>query len=221
MKKYLRQYKHIWTAFYFPIYLICFFWLEKEVVSDYTLITCSIDYKLPFIEAFIVPYLLWFLFIFVAYFYMFFNDRKEFYQFICLLYSGMTIFIVICAMFPNGQNLRPEINPNENIFTRLVSNIYMADTPTNVFPSIHVYNSLAAVIAFHNNSKIYANKPLLIYIYILGISICLATVFLKQHSIIDGLGAVVFIGIFYYLFYKNKAIVTFFEKKCQPEYQYQ
>ena len=95
MKKILQQYNHIWTVLYFPFYLISFFLLEKIVTSDYTLNTCSIDYKLPFIEEFIIPYLLWFLFIAVVYFYLFFYDKKEFYQYICTLYSGMTIFIII------------------------------------------------------------------------------------------------------------------------------
>lgn len=221
MKKILQQYNHIWTVLYFPFYLISFFLLEKIVTSDYTLITCSIDYKLPFIEEFIIPYLLWFLFIAVVYFYLFFYDKKEFYQYICTLYSGMTIFIIICAIFPNGQDLRPIIDPDKNLCSRLVSYIYASDTPTNVFPSIHVYNTLAAMIALHHNKKVSINKLFLLFIDIFGASICLATVFLKQHSIIDGIGAIIFIGCFYYLFYKNKAVDAFFDKKTQPQYQYQ
>ncbi|MFR0986473.1 MAG: hypothetical protein ACLSFZ_08015 [Frisingicoccus sp.] len=46
----------------------------------------------------------------------------------------------------NGHLLRPIEFPREYIY-RYGRFLYTIDTPTNVLPSIHVYNSIAAFIA--------------------------------------------------------------------------
>ena len=38
--------------------------------------------------------------------------------------------------------------------------LYMADTPTNVFPSLHVFNSLAACIAIYESRELRKHKLL-------------------------------------------------------------
>ena len=63
IKSFLQKYKHIWVFSYGLIYLPWFFWLEHHVTTDYHVIHCSLDDKIPFIEFFIIPYLLWFFFI--------------------------------------------------------------------------------------------------------------------------------------------------------------
>ena len=66
---------------------------------------------------------------------------KEYYQLMITLGIGMTLFLVISLVFPNGQDLRPVLSGN-SIFIQAVQFIYHTDTPTNVLPSIHVFNSL-------------------------------------------------------------------------------
>ena len=56
---------------------------------------------------------------------------------------GMTLFIVVSVVYPNELRLRPAGFDHDDIFTRLIINLYRTDNPTNVAPSIHVYNSLA------------------------------------------------------------------------------
>ena len=70
----------------------------------------------------------------------------------------MTAFLVISYLYPNGQNLRPTVFPRENIFTDLVRGLYLTDTPTNVFPSIHVYNSVAVAVAVEHSEQL-KNRP--------------------------------------------------------------
>ena len=57
-------------------------------------------------------------------------------------FIGMTISMMICTFYPNGTDLRVEVDPNKNVFCYLVQMIHNSDTPANVFPSIHVYNSV-------------------------------------------------------------------------------
>lgn len=79
-------------------------YLEKHRFSHYYLIHSPLDDYIPFVEYFIVPYLLWFLFIAVTIAYFFFTDKKGYYQLTAFLFTGMTIFLIICTVFPNELN---------------------------------------------------------------------------------------------------------------------
>lgn len=83
----------------------------------------------------------------------------------------MTIFLIVCTIFPNGLNLRPVTFPRENIFTDLVRMIYSMDTPTNVLPSIHVYNSIGAMAAIAHSTSLKKHRGVQISSYVLGILI--------------------------------------------------
>ncbi len=202
MKLFLQKNKHmIIAALYLPIYLLWFAYLEEKVQTDYHIVHCSLDSLVPFQELFIIPYLLWFLLVPAMYLYLGFTHKQDFIQFVLFLFSGMTLYLIICTVFPNGQNMRPLIDSDKNILTRLISTLWTVDTSTNVFPSIHAYNSIAVAIAAIRNEKLSRMPVLLFGIIILCISICLSTVFLKQHSVLDVLGAIIMAMLFYRIFY--------------------
>ncbi len=147
------------------------------------------DDYIPFVEYFIVPYLLWFAYVFFVWVYLLFKDREMFRKLSIFLFSGMFFSLFVCTIYPNGTDFRPVINPEKNIFTYLVYHLYGIDTPTNVLPSIHVFNSIAIHIAILK-SKRFDNRPVIKFAsLILCILICLATVFLKQHSSVDVIAA--------------------------------
>lgn len=202
-KKFWEKYRHGWVFLYIFIYLPWFFYLEKHITTDYHLIHTAIDDKIPFIEYFIVPYTLWFLFIAVTVgYFFFFGEKSEFYRLIILLFSGMTIFLIVSTIYPNGLQLRPETFTRDNIFVDMVRQLYAVDTSTNVLPSIHVYNSLGAYIAISHCSKLKQYKWVQIFTLLLTISIILSTMFLKQHSVIDVVAAFFMAGIMYVIVYK-------------------
>lgn len=210
MTNFINKYKHAWVVLYFLIYIPWFVYLEDTVTTNFNLIHSPLDDLIPFCEYFIIPYYLWFLFIAITCIFFFFSNTRDFYRLIIFLVVGMTLFLVISTIYPNGQNLRPDIFPRDNIFVDMVKNLYVIDTPTNILPSIHVYNSLAAYAAIYNNQKLRNNKWINIPSFILTLLIIMATVFLKQHSIIDVFSAF-FIAIpMYYILYihrfKNKTI---------------
>ena len=177
-------------AAFFAIYMVTFSYIENRDVHHYIVHTV-LDEKIPFCEYFIIPYLLWFIFVAVTVLYfMFFNQNKwkEYYQLMITLGIGMTLFLVISLVFPNGQDLRPVLSGN-SIFIQAVQFIYHTDTPTNVLPSIHVYNSLAAFMAIKRSKLARKQKGWAWGTGILTVLIILATVFLKQHSMFDGVCA--------------------------------
>ena len=113
----------------------------------------------------------------------------------------MTIFLIICTVFPNELNLRPHTFANDTVFTRLVQQLYSTDTPTNVLPSIHVYNSLGAAIAIGHSQALKKHRGIQFASYGLAGLIILSTMFLKQHSVTDVIAAVALAFMIYPLIY--------------------
>ena len=68
---------------------------------------------------------------------------------------GMTVFLIISWLYPNMQQLRPVLDGTNGFWTGLVANLYAVDTNTNIFPSIHVFNSIAVCIAIFELSLIH------------------------------------------------------------------
>lgn len=201
MKTLLQKYKHAWVFLYSLIYFPWFFYLEKTVTCNYHIIHTTFDEKIPFIEYFIIPYLLWFGFIAVTILYFFLHDKEGFYKLAFFLITGMTLFLVISTVYPNGQVLRPLIFQRNNIFVDMVRQLYRTDTPTNIFPSIHVYNSIGVFLAIRNCEKLQKHRIIQDGSFILTVLIILSTMFLKQHSVIDVIGACVLSVPVYYMAY--------------------
>lgn len=202
--KFLKKYWRILCAGYVFIYLPWFFTLERINTLDSPrmhIINVPLDSKIPFCEYFIIPYMLWFFYIVATCVYMYFKaDDKEFAQIAVSLIAGMSISMFICMIYPNGITLRPDYIP-DNICGRIVAGLYVTDTSTNVFPSIHCYNSLAAHIALSKCKAMKGHKVILFLSLLLCISIILSTMFLKQHSVVDVIGAFVLMAVMYVLVY--------------------
>ena len=204
---FLKKYKHVILIAYMPIYIIWFLWLEKRDSIDHYIIHCFVDDWIPFNELFIIPYLLWFGYVAVILVFLFFQTRhlEDFYRCAATLMLGMTTCLVIYTLLPNAQPLRPAAFPRNNFLIQLIDNLYQSDTPTNVCPSIHVYNSLAIHIAMVKSHYFRNRTVWKLVSLVFCTSICLSTMFLKQHSFIDVVCAVLLYAFFYTLVYHPAA----------------
>lgn len=205
LKNFIIKYKHAWVFLYGLIYLPWFAWLESHVTDDFHIIHMAIDDHIPFIEYFVIPYFLWFAYVAVGIAYFFFKNKNDFYHLCAFLFIGMTIFLFISTIYPNGHTLRPDTFTRDNIFTQIVAWLYATDTPTNLFPSIHVYNSLGIHLAVTKSECFKEKKGVRLLSFILCASIILSTMFLKQHSFFDVITAFVMAGIMYCLIYVRSA----------------
>ncbi|MEF9839925.1 MAG: phosphatase PAP2 family protein [Lachnospiraceae bacterium] len=199
-----KRYKHAWVFLYIFIYLPWFLYLERNVTTDFHLIHTTLDNYIPFVEFFIIPYTLWFLFIALTIGFFFFTNTKDFYRLILFLFSGMTLFLIISTIYPNGLDLRPVTFARDNIFVDMVKTLYKTDTATNVLPSIHVFNSIGAQIAISHSETLKKYRVIQYGSFILTSLIILSTMFLKQHSIIDVVVAGVMALILYQLVYSQR-----------------
>ena len=190
MKTLFQKYRHALVLLYGLIYMPWFMWLESRADLPYHVIHVRLDDMIPFVEYFIVPYLLWFAYVAVVFVYLFFKSRREFYQYCIFLFTGMTLFLIVSTIYPNGHLLRPSGFERNNIFTLAVSLLYQIDTATNIFPSLHVFNSIAAHRAVANNQALGKNRLIHGASFVLMVSIILATMFLKQHSVLDAVSGI-------------------------------
>lgn len=143
----------------------------------------ALDDIIPFCEYFVIPYVGWyFLIIFSLIYFALFNpdNFKKMMKFIifCQL-TAMVIYIV----FPNRQDLRPQVFPRDNIFTDLLKVIYGFDTNTNVCPSMHVAFSIGIASAWLKERE--ASRVTRTVVVLLCLLICVSVVFVKQHSVVD------------------------------------
>ena len=170
---------------YAVIYMICFYLLERVEATSYYVPEIGLDYRIPFVPAFIIPYFMWFLWIPFICIYALFADESS--------YRKMSrMLIIVSALFPTKLHLRPSSVPEDSLFAPLVKSLYKTDTPTNVFPSIHVYNTLVLLYGiFLGDCKLFKNKLFRAFTALLSLSICLSTCFLKQHSVLDVIAAIV------------------------------
>ena len=146
-KETAQKYQYPIFVIYYTLYMLSFGLVEKLQPDSLYIIHCPIDQYIPFLEYFVVPYLGWFLYIGGIVFWLFLFDRENMCRLLWCGMIGMTIFVVISVFLPNGLDLRPEVFPRDNVFTRLTAFVYRIDTSTNVFPSIHVNNSICACTA--------------------------------------------------------------------------
>ena len=185
MTTFLRKYRHLWWQAYWLIYLPWFAYLEKNVTKQFHVIHMPIDDYIPFCEYFIIPYFLWFGYIAVGIGYFALKNKNEYFNLCKILFFGMTVFLIVSTLCPNGHYLRPTTFARDNIFVDMVRGLYATDTSTNLFPSIHVYNSIVINAVIWHCDDFKQNHLVRYGSGILMVSIVLATMFLKQHSVFD------------------------------------
>ena len=212
--KSLMKKKALWLIPVYTVFYVVSFMLLERRTTNVHIISSPLDQYIPFCEYFVIPYYLWFVYIIaiLIYFSFFGADVKEYNQLVFSLGIGMTIFLFISWIWPNGLLLRPASFPRDNVFTGLVEGLYQADTSTNVFPSIHVYNSVVAFIAINRCKALKKRKAVRAGAFILSTLIILATVFLKQHSVVDVFGALVMNAILYVIIYRPEVFAGLVKK---------
>ncbi|WBW95714.1 phosphatase PAP2 family protein [Oceanirhabdus sp. W0125-5] len=177
-----------------------FYFLQVYIEPKYMMYIKLDDY-IPFIKYFIIPYVYWYVYLLWGYIYFAFYSKEEFTKFIKFIIYGALAAYVIFFIFPNGQELRNTITPDD-IFLQTIYNIRSVDPPANVFPSLHCYNSIGINIAICTSTAFKNKKWVKNIAYISTILISMSTVCIKQHSILDVFGAMILSAIMYIVIYK-------------------
>lgn len=195
------DFKYLWPLLYWIVYGIGFAIVERvypTVESCKYHMWCELDAHVPFLEIFVIPYLLWFVFLVVTHVYTLLYDVALYKKLIKYIIITYTTSLVIFFLFPNafanpsGASLRPDVETlgRSNILLDFMKYFWAnVDTPTNVCPSLHVIGTMACMFTVLHSERL-KNKIFKAFIILVSISICVSTVFLRQHSILDVVAAV-------------------------------
>lgn len=117
-KELITKYKHVLPLIlFYCAWLLWFEYLEQTVTKQYRVIHMSVDDYIPFMEVFVIPYILWFGYVAVGFTYFIFTHKDDYFRMCIFIFTGMTIFLIISTLWPNGHHLRPHIMPYDNVFT--------------------------------------------------------------------------------------------------------
>ena len=200
----------LWLLYYIP-YLICFM-LFEHFMTPKIIIHSDWDNMIPFNEYFIVPYLVWFPFMFGSLLYFLFKNKRYFQDLCFFMFLGMSISLLIYFIVPNGIDLRVDFTV-DNVFAWMVNFIQGVDDSANVCPSIHVASTFAIMLVilrypyFKHRLLINAGSACI------GISIILSTMFLKQHSVIDVIAGLLLSLVLYYVTFHTNWRRIFYSTK--------
>ena len=183
-------------AIYMVVYMPTFFWVESlDHAGNFHIIHTAVDDMIPVIEVFIIPYAMWLPYLVAGMIAIAIRSRKLSRKTSYMLMAGMTLFIIISLVYPNMLELRAAIPDRRNIFMDCINYLHSIDTPTDVLPSLHVYDAIVVAAGLHLTFR--DKKVMLVLSDILTALIVLSTLFIKQHSIIDVISAIVmFIPVF-------------------------
>lgn len=177
-------------------YLLLFFTLDFASESEFfssrprQIIHCSLDDLIPFNEWFAIPYFLWFAAFPGSLLFFMLLDKRDFADLCIVIFGGALFCFAVYLFWPNGLELRPTTTA-DNLLCRLMQLVWLVDAPNNVCPSLHVSISCGIALVSWHSAKLRAHLGLRLTVAALMLLICISTVFVKQHSVLDVLAGTV------------------------------
>lgn len=144
---------------------------------------CFLDDLMPFCEYFAIFYVFWYALVFGYLVYYLLYDIDKFKKLQIFIMVTQIIAMLCYILYPSRQDLRPEVFPRENFLTAVMAFIYSFDTSTGVCPSLHVAYSMGILSVCLKDETV--SKLWKVALVVIVILICLATAFVKQHSMVD------------------------------------
>ena len=195
----IKECKHGLFFLLFILIEVLYFLTQLRDI-DYNLVHVSLDDMIPFLPVFVIPYVVWYVYVPGGMLYNFFVDKNAFCKQILTVISGMAISIIIFCIYPTTVDFRPSAE-GDGFFLWVCRLLFSNDKPVNVLPSMHCFEAVIIHLTAFRNEKLRRNIMLRIGSIILSVLICLSTVFIKQHSVVDLVSGVALAYILYFLIY--------------------
>ena len=183
------QFEHLKLLGFWLVYFSMYFITEKFIPAEKCYIIHSpLDDVIPFNEVFVLAYVGWYFLIIWSLWHFALYNVDHFKKLSKYIIITQIIAMVVYVAFPNMQDLRPAVYPRDNFLTDVVAFIQAFDTNTNVCPSLHVGYSLGIASTWLREKS--ASVKTKIFVVVSVVLVCLSTMFIKQHSIIDCFAAI-------------------------------
>lgn len=204
------QFSHLKLLFGWVVYFAFYFLTEKLIPAEKChVVHCFLDDIIPFQEAFLIPYVFWYGLIVFSLLYFGLYNIDSFKRLSKYIIITQILAMVVYILYPNRQDLRPEMFPRENFLTDCIGVLYSVDTNTGVCPSLHVAYSMGiASVWMKENIKKYWK----VFVVIAVVLICLSTMFIKQHSAMDFFAALPVCLVAELVVYRDR----YFDGKTKP-----
>jgi len=201
--------KNLWKTYghylLIPVIIILNFvlnWLTQNIKPRFQM-AARLDHVVPFLKGFVIPYFICIVFIVIVPLFLAIKSRKAFTQYSTLVITGQVICVLVYLIYPNSQNLRPDVMSND-IFSRMILAIYRRNFIANAAPSIHVLYSLAAHFGLMRYEPFSKHKILPFLLCVFTLIFIISTMFIKQDSVLDVLSGILLSFALYILIYKEK-----------------
>ena len=185
---------------YFALYFLTENLIPAEACYP---VSCRLDDLVPFCEWFILPYVSWYFLIVGSLLYFLLYNVENFKNMQTYIIITQIVAMAVYILFPNRQDLRPEVFPRDNLLTRLIGLIYAFDTNTGVCPSLHVAYSLGIASTWLREKRVGRGWRTAIAAWCA--LICISVAFVKQHSVVDIFAAIpVCLFAEWFVFFRKK-----------------
>lgn len=172
----------------------------------------GVDDAIPFVVPFVIPYSLWFAYIAVGLisFWIFHlkseEDHREFVRTMWMMGLGLLLCAIFYLIYPTKvpDGVRPNLEGQTGLSNFLMRFIYNANVANNALPSEHCYVSMVLCLGFLRAPVLRRSRHRF-WVYpasiLMSVSIFAATVFTKQHSILDFFAALALFIVLYVIVY--------------------
>jgi membrane-associated phospholipid phosphatase len=198
------RFAHLKLLLGWVVYFALYFLTENLIpIENCHIIYSKIDDIIPFCEWFLIPYVGWYFLIVVSLLYFALYNTESFKKLQTYIMITQAVAMIVYIIYPSCQNLRPEVLPRDNFLTDCVAFLYSFDTNTGVCPSLHCAYSIGIASVWLREKDVSAIWKIAVVVMV--ILICLSTMFIKQHSVVDFFAALpVCIIAEYLIFYRRK-----------------
>ncbi|MFD0716532.1 phosphatase PAP2 family protein [Paenibacillus sp. GCM10027626] len=192
MRSKISEYMPLLWLMVIPVFNLFYGILNHGGPNVSSLMT-DLDERIPFVPAFVIPYLIWYPFIFAMLVVFFVKTRRAYYQTLITLCLGLAVCCITYSFFQT-QITRPLITDHGLLYS-LVSLVYQNDNPYNCFPSTHVLTSYLILKGMSDCTNLSKFSRMLIFVT--SWAIIASTVLVKQHVVLDVAGAILLAEMLY------------------------
>ena len=153
--------------------------MERHMVQT------DFDLQLPFIKGFVLPYAFWYVFVIASYLVYLCHDHKDLVDTGIYDMTGLIICCLVFFIYPTEIGFRPEVIEGNDLCSGMLRWMFNADGPYSVLPSMHCYEATVVCVGILSSRHFRGKAWAKIAAVIIAVLICISTLLIKQHSILD------------------------------------
>ena len=131
--------------------------------------------------------------------------RQKADRFFCANLLGKAISFTVFVLFPTTMS-RPEIN-GMTVWDTFMRFLYWIDAPDNLFPSLHCMIAWLCWVGIRGNRRV--PLPWRIAALLMAVAVCLSTLTIRQHVLMDVVGGILLSELSYWLAGSNKLLRSY------------